>query len=220
MNLYFTDHFDVTRSELDEYGAFNISLLVDLPLFVDPFLLFNSDRQAYSGLHDSIIEYLRTLRRLSATGPMSTGRIRSLYCFPEVEQNWLGFSKTGNSGRGLGMKFAKSLSSNLNALFPDFGDEGVTKGSHLEKLCLIESGVGRDRISDFTTNLIKGFLCRYTEEFAAAHIDPKLVSNFAVERVRFSSKTETWLPQSYRLPRFEESYVLLTPKDILTKDDT
>ncbi len=39
--IYFTDFFKVTPEVLEEYGAFNISLINDLPLFIDPFLLFN-----------------------------------------------------------------------------------------------------------------------------------------------------------------------------------
>jgi hypothetical protein len=44
MKIYFSDFFGVTRPALEKYGAFNISLLADPPLFVDPFLLFNSKR--------------------------------------------------------------------------------------------------------------------------------------------------------------------------------
>jgi hypothetical protein len=40
--IYFTDFFDIPPTLLEEYGAFNISLVNDLPLFIDPFLLFNS----------------------------------------------------------------------------------------------------------------------------------------------------------------------------------
>jgi len=76
--------------------------------------------------------------------------VKSLYTFREVSQNWLGFTRVGNRGSGLGMKFATALHKNLRLLFSNFGDEQITNGSHLEKLCLIESGVGRDTISDFT----------------------------------------------------------------------
>ena len=55
------------------------------------------------------------------------------------------------------MDFARALNDNLHNLFRDFGNEKVTKGSHLEKLVLIRARVGRDNISDFTTNLIKGY---------------------------------------------------------------
>ena len=93
--------------------------------------------------------------------------------FPEVKQLWLGFSQTGNSGSGLGVDFARALNSNLHVIFTNFGDEQITKGSHIEKVCLVREGVGRDNISDFTANLIKEFLLEYTQSFAKAHIDPE-----------------------------------------------
>ena len=43
MDLYFSTHFDVDPALLKEYGALDISVASDLPLFVDPFLLFNKD---------------------------------------------------------------------------------------------------------------------------------------------------------------------------------
>ena len=98
MKLYFADFFDVDEDVLDGYGAFNISLVVDLPLFIDPFLLFNSKKPEYQVLHNQIIEYLRYLRDLAIAGNLSDGRIRNLYCFPEVQQNWLGFSQGNNTG--------------------------------------------------------------------------------------------------------------------------
>ena len=58
MNLYFTDFFDVGEDVLDKYGAFNVSLVVDLPLFIDPFLLFNSKKPEYQALHNQIIAYV------------------------------------------------------------------------------------------------------------------------------------------------------------------
>jgi len=42
LKIYFSDYFKVSKEALDKYGAFNISLISDLPLFIDPFLLFNS----------------------------------------------------------------------------------------------------------------------------------------------------------------------------------
>jgi hypothetical protein len=36
MRMYFSDFFGVGKSALNKYGAFDISLLADLPLFVDP----------------------------------------------------------------------------------------------------------------------------------------------------------------------------------------
>src|SRR4030095_6719936 len=92
--------------------------------------------------------------------------------------------------------------------------------SHIEKLCVIKDGVGRDNISDLTTNLIHGFLLRYTEVFAKEHIKSKLRQELSVAKARFNYETESWERAAYDLPFINGDYVLLTPKDMLTKDDT
>ncbi len=116
------------------------------------------------------------------------------------------------------VRFAEALHRNLGRVFHDFGDEEVTKGSHLEELCLIEQGVGRDNISDFTTNLIKRFLLEYTQTFARRFLKRKFRKRFLVNKVRFNYKTETWENKSFVLPSFDGDFVLLTPKDMLTRD--
>ncbi len=220
MQLYFSDIFNVSPETLDKYGAFNISLVTDLPLFIDPFLLFNSKKKEHQKLHDDIIRYLCFLKDKSTAGTVDPALLKAWYHFSEVRENYLGFCISGNTGRGLGSDFARALNNNLGTLFSDFGSEKVTKGSHFEKLCLIKEGVGRDTISDFTTNLIKEYLLHYTQSFAKKHIHNKLRREIAVSRVCFNYETETWQPEVFDLPMFKDSYVLLTPKDILTKDET
>lgn len=219
MGIFFSDIFEIEPATVEEYGALDISLINDLPLFVDPFLLFSSDKQEYQELHQKIIDYLCFLKEVSSRN-INEGLLYAWFKFPEVKQNWLGYSKVGNSGSGLGNKFAQALNSNLNFLFDDFGVEKITTGSHLEKVCLIKDGVGRDNISDFTTNLIKSFLLDYTQEFALKYLSSKFIKEFNVEKVNFDYNTRKWLNKRYHLPSYGNDYVLLTPKDILTKDET
>jgi hypothetical protein len=218
--VYFSEIFGVSADDLAGYGAFDISLIADLPLFIDPFLLFQSDDPKYRSLHDQMIEYLRFLRDKASGGPLDRGLSRAWYEFPEIKQTWLGFAKDGNKGRGLGPGFAAALHVNLHNIFRAFGTESVTRGSHLEKLCLIRSGVGRDNISDFTTNLIRGFLAEFTQEFAQRHIDPSLRRRVPLPKARFDYPTESWATAHYDLPWHKGDHVILTPIDILTKDDT
>jgi hypothetical protein len=219
LNIYFTDYFGVTETDIESYGAFNISLINDLPVFIDPFLLFNSNRPEYQALHNEIIRYIKFLKDMSASGEISKGLLRHWFLFPEVKQNWLGYSKVGNSGTGLGGSFAEAMNQNLSTIFTNFGDEQITKGSHLEKLCLIRDGVGKDNISDFTTNLIKGYLCRYTENFAADYLPENRTKNVHVQHAEFNYNTRRWCSKKFKLPYIDGDYVLLTPKDILTKDE-
>lgn len=218
--VYFSDIFGIKRDTIEKYGAIDISLLTDLPLFIDPFLLFNSKKKEYQNLHKEIINYLTFLRNKSSNGfEIKSGLVKSWYTFPEVSQIWLGYSSNGSGGNGLGNTFANSLNNNLNKIFNDFGNEKVSSSSHLEKLCLIEKGVGRDHISDFTANLIKGYLLNYTQDFATKYLKDESRKKVVVDKVKFNYTTQTWERAEFTLPYFNGDYVLLTPQDILTKDE-
>ena len=94
VKIYFSDFFDVDPATVEDYGAFNVSLLADLPLFIDPFLLFNSYKPEYQQLHAEIITYLKFLRDKSSNSELQDGLIEAWYRFPEIKQTWLGFSAT------------------------------------------------------------------------------------------------------------------------------
>jgi len=225
MKVYFSDIFDVSTDDIEEYGAFNISLINDLPLFIDPFLIFNSNNPEYQHLHKEILRYVAFLRDRSIEKSVDKGLLKSWYCFPEVKQTWLGYSQIGNSGRGPGIKFASALNENLRGRFSDFDKETICRSPHLEKLCLIKENIGRDNISDFVTNLIKGYLLRYTQTFTQRYIDTSMIKSFIVTHVDFNYETNSWKSDRFQLPvniinTQKKDYVLLTPKDLLTKDDT
>ena len=220
--IYFSDFFDVSRDTIEAEGFFDISLLNDLPLFIDPFLIFCSEKAEYQELHNSIIKYMIYLRDYSIRNPIpENGMLKSLYRFPEVKQNYLGFCEDGNSGSGLGHDFAIALHTGLKDIFTDFGDEKITRSPHLEKLCLIKERVGKDNISDFATNLIKCYFLELTQEFAKKHIDPSLCRVFEnIPRVSFDYDIGVWKHGTYYLPCCNDDYVLLTPSDMLVRAET
>ena len=140
--VYFSNIFNVKHTVIEEYGALDISLVCDNPAFVDPFLIFA--RKKYKNLHDFIVAYLKYLRDLSINeGELDSGKFNHYYKFPEVKEVWLGYSVDGNAGLGLGPTFASFLHKNLNKFFDN---QNITESSHLEKLCLIEEGVGVDKL--------------------------------------------------------------------------
>jgi hypothetical protein len=73
--IYFSDVFGLEPEVVDSYGAFNIALVSDLPLFVDPFLLFESERPEYRALHDDIIKYLVFVRDRAQADKLTEGAI-------------------------------------------------------------------------------------------------------------------------------------------------
>jgi len=94
MDVYFSDFFGVSPATIEKYGAFNISLVADLPLFIDPFLLFNSKKPEYRALHDRIINYLRFLRDKSTGQDPDPGLLKAWYRFPEVMAAKAGSGRT------------------------------------------------------------------------------------------------------------------------------
>ncbi len=217
---FFSDVFGVEREVMAEYGAFDVSLINDLPLFIDPFLLFHSDKPAYRALHDNMIDYLRFLRAKSTGHASSDAELRLWYCFPEIRENWLGFSISSNQGSGLGLAFARQLHQSLELILTPPSKGAKTRSCHLEKIGLLRNGVGRDTISDMVTNLILGFLCEFTERLAVEHIAADRLRRVSVHKGVFNPHTEMWERRVFQLPVFNGQHVILTPKDILTRDST
>ena len=219
--VYFSDFFNVDKKAIEKYGAVNISLINDIPLFIDPFLLFNSHNPEFQEIHDEMIKYLYFLKdQVQITSSLSKGMKDAWFNFPEVKQTWLGFSTSGNAGKGMGGSFAEGLYTGLQSIFKDFGENSITQSQHMEKLCLISPRIGRDKISDFTTNFVKQYLLKYTEEFARTYISKDKCNTFTVNKVCFNWDTHTWETKEYFLPCFNNDFVLLTPRSILKRDDT
>ncbi|WP_204369124.1 hypothetical protein [Methylocucumis oryzae] len=162
IKLLFSEYFEIDGDVLDAYGALNICIDADLPLFIDPFLLFSSEKPEYTELHDQIVNHLIALKELATNNPSVDAR---LFQFPEVKQNWLGLCKWGNVGKGLGPQFAGNLIKAFNGFYSNFGNETISSSAHIEKLTLVGAGIGRDFISDFTTNIMLEFLLEYTQKF-------------------------------------------------------
>ncbi len=220
--LLFSDYFNIEKCKLDEYGALNICLSADMPLFIDPFLLFASDDHNYKQLHQNLIDHLLILKEIAIEDKV-TGADNSIFRFPEIKQNWLGVSKFGNEGHGLGKDFAKKVIKSFNGFYNSFGDENITSETHIEKLTILNPGIGRDFISDFTTNLILDYLLTYTESFALKYLSQNQIQEFSINSI-FDKKFKRWMPKRYKLPYLylEErgDFIILTPLDILTKDES
>ncbi|WP_026706633.1 hypothetical protein [Flavobacterium soli] len=219
--LLFSDYFDIDQSVINQYGALNICLSADMPLFIDPFLLFASEDEEYKKLHQNLIDHILILKDIAIEDKESAEN-NSIFRFPERKQNWLGVSKFGNDGRGLGKDFAKKIIKSFNGFYNSFGNEKISAETHIEKLTIMNDRIGRDFISDFTTNLILDFLLQYTQTFALKHLKPNQIREFSINSI-FNKDFKRWMPKKYQLPYLylEEKgdFIILTPLDILTKDE-
>lgn len=218
--MLFSEKFEVEKNVIEKYGAIDISLVCDLPLFIDPMLIFNSEKPDYKILHENIIKYFHFLAKKSEQ-KLEKGDIKLWYTFNEVCNNWFGYALEGNKGSALDIEFGYFLYKNIKFVLHT---NQISSGEHVEKIMLLYDGSGRDKISDMTVNLIKGYLCEYTQEFAKKYLKGKDCRNFPVDRVEFNYLTESFITKEYYLPflineKGEEEYILLTPSDILRKNE-
>lgn len=130
---------------------------IDLPLGIDPFLLFKSRDNDFHALHDLVVGVFNRAIRLIADGHID--RARELFQFPEAWEIGFGYSeKSGKRGSGLGDYLSELLVATI-ADSPELLKGGIR---HIEEFQLLTPGIGRDRISDITANLLKRYLIDYT----------------------------------------------------------
>lgn len=218
--MLFSEKFKVEKNKIEEYGAIDISLVCDIPLFIDPMLIFNSEKEEYQELHKNIIKYFHFLAKKSEQ-KLEKSDIKTWYTFNEVCNNWFGYALEGNKGSALDIEFGTFLYKNIKFAL---NTNGISNGVHAEKIMLLYDGSGRDKISDMTVNLIKGYLCEYTQKFAKKYISENYCKNIPVDKSGFNYETESFVTKEYYLPyiineKGEEEYVLLTPADILRKNE-
>ena len=87
---------------------------------------------------------------------------------------------------------------------------------------LLYEKVGKDKISDLTSNLILDYLALYTERFALENIDNSKIEEFKLS-YKFDFDKKVYKSKIYKLPFIYKDgvkeFVLLTPKDILRVDE-
>ncbi len=216
MNYKFSDYFKISKNVMDENGIYDISIVSDTPVFIDPFLLYISNKLEYQNAHEQIMKYLLFLCKKVKTNENYKSLKKKYFYFKEPKQNWFGFSEYGNSGRGLNKDFADKFYINLKKHLSYIEDENF---SHFEELIIFEEGFGKDSVSDFTTKLILPFLLDLTEKFAKNYIDESLCNRFLIKKAYFDFEKEEWCDKEYYLPSYNNDFIILTPTDIIVEND-
>ena len=216
--MLFSDYFNIDKQLLDDYGAVNVSLFADTPLFIDPLLIYGNEDSQIRSLYPRISNYLRFLDKVSISNPTEQ-EIKYYFQSKEIKENWLGLCTSGNQGSALGKDFAHELFESIKTIC----NSEITNDIHIEKMFLVKRGVGKDRISDWTTNVLVGFFADYTEEFAKKHITKEKCKEFEIRKYSFNFEKGVFESKTVYLPFMikdnKVQFVLLTPKSILRRDE-
>lgn len=190
-----------TQAELD---FVNVDPQRDIPLFVDPYALeIKSDEWSETCADDIRSFFTAVVNSLRNDRPHAETLMSQLH---EAKETFLGLSKGTPKGSGVGDFQACQLLDKLA------NSRAVASGvlSDLAEAELFVEGIGRDRISDLTTNIIRGRLIEYTQAQCALHGIP-LSKNRSVGPV-WDPSNERWAQGYHDLPVAHGKTVILVPK--------
>ena len=95
---------------------------VDIPLGIDPFLLFKSRDPEYRELHGLVLNVFNA--GIAAVRAGDTSRARSILTFPEVPEIGLGYTQRSRRGSGVGTRLTDLIIDTLSGS-PQLVERGV-----------------------------------------------------------------------------------------------
>lgn len=208
----FSAHFGIPESDITRLGALNPTLNVDTKLFIDPFLLSSSQHPEIStGGYGTYRKHFETvIKLLSASkteGDVPWRNARRLMEFPEIKGTCLGFGAQSVSGSGSGAFTTAGVMQTAKAIV----DLGVDDPDLFVAMGLFEEGIGPDRISDMTTNVILPDLIAFNHR-----VLPLL--GVPTKKMTLTLKNGESYPATLPVNPFQsgpETPIILVPSDIL-----
>lgn len=180
----------------------------DIPLFIDPHAISLRNDNWSIDAHNLIVSYFQHLLDNIRDGRRVAAE-EMLAGLGEPNQTRLGLSTGGHPrGRGIG-------SGQASEIYSAFAESiaartGVLKD--IEDCQLLIDGIDQDKISDITTNIIRGKLIDYTHEQCKLY-DIRMHSS--PSGAIWNTSHAEWIPSGYvMLPVCYERSVILVPKAI------
>jgi hypothetical protein len=160
------DHYGLPFTQ--EEADFAIPFLDDdIPLYVDPFLLWKSPSLQDQSLHTALVSSFNHFGHLAKMGKEREAT-QALIQLSECSEVGLG-SARDKRGKRIGEGTAKDILSLFSAI-PQVKLGGF---DHIEEVQLFVDQIAKDRVSDITCSLIKSFLIDFTMDQCASRGIPK-----------------------------------------------
>lgn len=201
--MKFSEHFNLQKRQ-SELDFVDIDPDEDLPLFLDPYV-FSKGEDAWSIMcNEAVLSFFDAVLEAIREGDDETGRA-ILDNLGEPNETCFGLSSGAPAGRGVGRNQADEI-------FDRLRESRAARSGLLEELSdceLFIRGIGRDKISDITTNVIRRHLIEYTQVQCDLHRVP-------VQRVAsgmiWNSVNVEWTNRYVELPVVRAKKILLVPK--------
>jgi hypothetical protein len=199
----FSDHFKLNKQQ-PQLDFVDIPLNTDVGLYVDPYALSVSGsdwlRECGNIMVNFFDHFLSVIRNQDQTASMKV--IANLH---EPNDAHLGVSKGKPSGRGWGGKQGRKLYDRLRT------SAAVKSGklSDLSEIELLIPGIGSDKISDLTINVLRGEFVAYTEEQCKLLDIPTEQVNSGLY---WNYEGKSWESRYANLPVYRSGRIILVPK--------
>jgi hypothetical protein len=207
--MRFSDHFNLRKSQA-ELDFVDIPLDTDIELFLDPYALSLENSPWFAECNNLVVDFFHLVVNSIAEGDMTRAR-RLLANLREPNDTHLGMSSGRPRGAGIGDDQAGQIFDRLSK------SKAVKTGklSDLADAELVIPGIGRDKISDITTNVIRAPLIRYTKEQCDLYGAPtrRIASGFC-----WDSDRAGWINGYAELPTYRDRRILLVPKSAVRYD--
>lgn len=196
-------HFNLNyeQPELDFVDA---PISTDLPIFIDPYALSVREDLWSLECNQAILTFFEAAIRCIREKDHARGR-SLLNGLREPNETHFGLSRGKSQGRGVSGKQALNLYEQLRR------SRAAKTGlfSELSDFDLFVAGIGHDKISDITTNIVRRQLIGYTQEQCRLHKIP--MRNVASGRL-WNSASARWEEEYVELPVVRGNRLILVPK--------
>jgi hypothetical protein len=204
----FSEYFSIGLSQA-ELDFVDVSNDYDIPVYVDPYAIEIRDDTWSSFASEHIRSFFKEV--LDSLRDHNTQRAVALMSnLREPRETFMGVSRGSPRGRGVGRGQAGQLIAAIRQ------SRAFASGllSDLSEMALYVEGIDKDKISDLTTNIIRGLLCEYTRQQCELY---EIKTRRYIGPPMWDIDRLNWVSREQMLPHIENDAVLLVPKYIVRR---
>ena len=194
---------NIASKDLNKKGVFDGFIDIDSRLHIDPSLLeiskikdFKNSKASFDKYFNEVLAIIKSIKK---EGDVFWREAHKRLQFKEIGNTALGYSDGGTEGNAIGPKLALQILVTVSQIV----EAGIVDPAIFELVGMFEKGVGADRISDMTVNLLFDNFATYSNRVAKELNAPLKVFNFQ--------------EKDYSLPFDPETgkEIILVPKSLL-----
>jgi hypothetical protein len=207
--ILFSEFFDLAKTQA-ELDFVSVPVNGDIPLFIDPFAISQRPDPWSQECRATLVAFFERVANAIRDGDHQAA-YDLLQHLREPNETRFGLSAGHPRGAGIGSYQAEQLFHALRE------STAVKTGflTSLEECELHVEGIGHDKISDLTTNVIRGHLAEYTRQQC-------ILLGIPTQQLPlgpyYSPQASEWVSEYFELPLAHERPILLVPKVIARFD--